>query len=227
MTRRIKPFFLLALAAFAASSSPAQTAKEWRDSLETVNRLLLYSPKSIDLHLRKAAIQLQLGQWEYAINEYTDILAASPTNVSAHYFRAFAHNQLRHFDLARNDYEDILTTYPRHLEARLGLAYTYLKQEKTADALSQMNLAVEHCPDSAVAYAARAGLERELKLYPAALYDWQEAIRLAPGNTDYAVSRIDLLLLLGHKDEAKAALDGLVNGGTPRGLLREWYAKCK
>lgn len=227
MTHGIKFVFLFALAALTSASATAQTAKEWRDSLETVNRLLLYSPKSIDLHLRKAAIQLQLEQWEYAINEYTDILAASPTNVSAHYFRAFAHNQLRHYDLAKNDYEDILTTYPRHLEARLGLAYTYIKQDKTADAMSQMNLAVEHCPDSAVAYAARAGLERELKHYPAALYDWQEAIRLDPRNTDYAVSRIDLLLLLGRKKEAKTELNGLVNGGIPRGLLREWYAKCK
>lgn len=208
-------------------SASAQTVKEWRDSLESVNRMLVYKPKSVELHLRKAGIQLQLEQWEYAINEYTDILAVSPTNVAAHYFRAFAHNQLRHYELAKNDYEDILATYPRHLEARLGLAYTLIRLDKPAEAMSQMNLAVEQCPDSAVAYASRAGLERELKQYPAALYDWQEALRLAPKNTDYAVSRIDILLLLDRKEEAKAALDDLVKGGIPRGLLREWYAKCR
>lgn len=217
-------FFFFAGIGITAS---AQTAKEWRDSLETVNRLLAYKPNSMELHLRKAAIHIQMEQWEYAINEYTDILAISPTNVAAHYFRAFAHNQLRHYDLAKNDYEDILTTYPRHLEARLGLAYTYIRQQKMSDAMTQMNLAVEHCPDSAVAYASRAGLERELKQYPAALFDWQEAVRLNPTNTDYAISRIDILLLLNRKSEAKAALDDLVRGGIPRGLLQEWYKKCR
>lgn len=226
MTKHLR-IILVFLGAMLGLSASAQTVKEWRDSLESVNRMLVYKPKSVELHLRKAGIQLQLEQWEYAINEYTDILAVSPTNVAAHYFRAFAHNQLRHYELAKNDYEDILATYPRHLEARLGLAYTFIKLDKSAEAMSQMNLAVEQCPDSAVAYASRAGLERELKQYPAALYDWQEALRLAPTNTDYAVSRIDILLLLGRKEEAKAALDDLVKGGIPRGLLREWYAKCR
>lgn len=205
----------------------AQTAQQWRDSLEVINKKLLLKPNSIELHLNKAAVNLQLQQWEYAANEYTDILKVDSLNLSALYFRAFANNNLRRYTLAKNDYEEILKYSPRNMEARLGLAYTYMRMGQSADAMDQMNRSVEQNPDSATAYAARAGLERELKQYPAALMDWNEATRLAPGNTDYAVSKVDILLLLGKKSVARQELDALVRRGVPKGLLIEWFRRCK
>lgn len=205
----------------------AQTNAEWRDSLATLNRQIELNPKSVDLRLRKAAVNLQLQQWEYAVEEYNTVLLNEPRNMTALYFRAYANNNLRRYDLAKNDYEDILKTSPSNLETRLGLAYTLILLGQTTEALNQMNVTVEQHPDSAVAFAARAGLEKDMNMYDAALYDWTEAIRLSPNNTDYIVSKADILILMGRKAEAQALLDESVSRGTPRGALREWYERCK
>ena len=95
------------------------------------------------------------------------------------------------------------------------------------EALDNLNLAIQQCPDSAVAYAARANLERDMKQDDAALYDWQKAEEMAPRDPTYVVSHVDLLLVLERRKEARRVLDAAVNHGIPRGMLVEWYAKCK
>lgn len=225
---KLKPFFIvLLLAAAAATTASAQSNTQWRDSLTVLSRQIELNPKSVELRLRKAAINLQLQQWQYAVEEYNLVLVNDPHNATALYFRAYANNNLRRYELAKNDYQDLLMLTPRNLEARLGLGYTLQKMGKKREALDEMNTLVEQHTDSAVAYAARAGLETELKQYDAAVFDWAEATRLSPTNAAYAASEADLLLKLGRKSEAKARLDAAVARGVARGLLREWYARCR
>ena len=52
----------------------SQTQKEWRDSLSVLNRQIMSSEYSSDLYLRKAAVNLELQHWDYAIETYNDIL---------------------------------------------------------------------------------------------------------------------------------------------------------
>lgn len=211
----------------AALSASGQGTARWRDSLDVINRQIATSVYSSDLHLRKAAVNIELGQWEYAVDEYGLVLSREPGNVAALFYRAYANTRLRRYDLARSDYESVLLRVPRNMEARLGLAHVFIKLKRSGDAMDQMNTVVEQNPDSAVAYAARAGLETELKAYDAALYDWTEAGRLDPSNKDYIISRADILIRLGKKAEARRALDGAARLGVPQGALREWYAKCR
>lgn len=225
--------YLKGLVLFVAMASQqtacAQTAdsQRWRDSLTVLGEQIARQPFSTDLHLRKAAANLELQQWEYAIEEYGIVLQKEPHNPAALFYRAYANSHLRRYDMARNDYEELLRQSPNHLEGRLGLAYVWQQTGRKRDAMEQLNLAVDQHPDSAVAYAARAALERDLKQYDIALYDWQQAMRLAPDNRDYLVSAVDVLLLLNRKKEARTLLDAAVRKGTPRGLLHKWYAKCK
>ena len=93
--------------------------------------------------------------------------------------------------------------------------------------MDQLNQTIQLNPDSAVAYAARANLEREMKQDEAALYDWQCAEKLSPRNPVYVVSHVDLLLVLERREEARRVLDAAVERGIPRGLLQEWYDKCR
>ncbi len=210
-----------------AAGVSAQTPREWRDSLSVVNRQIETSPYSSDLHLRKAAINLELLQCQYAVDEYGLVLGRDPANPAALFYRAYANTHLRRYDLARNDYEEFLKIVPRNMEALLGLAHIYTKLQRSTDAMDRMNRLVELFPDSAVAYAARAGLETELKAHDAALYDWAEACRLDPGNTDFILSKADLLIRMGRKKDARTELDRAVGKGVPRGALNEWYRKCK
>jgi tetratricopeptide (TPR) repeat protein len=219
--------FVLFVAILSLHPLHAQDSRYWRDSLTVLNKQIAQSSWSVDLHLRKAAVNMELKQWEYAIEEYGLVLQREPRNPAALFYRAYANTHLRRFDLARNDLSDLLTFLPRHFEARLSLAVVLQQLNRKQEALDQLNQTIELHADSAVAYAARANLERQLKQDEAALYDWQRAEQLDPRNPLYVVSHVDLLLVLERRTEARRVLDQAVSRGIPKGMLLEWYEKTK
>lgn len=223
--------FLVVLLYMMMVASPVEaqvnTSQHWRDSLAVLNDLIRREPQSVDLRLRKAAVNIELGQLDYAAEEYGRVLELDPDNLTALYFRAYVYNQERRFDLARNDYEAILSRVPRHFEAQLGLAMVKRQMGRTAEVVDDLNQLVQMFPDSAVAYAARAGFEREQQKLELALYDWDEAIRLAPGNAEFVVSKVDVLLMLKRKKEARREIESAIRRGLPRGAFRDWIERCR
>lgn len=227
MVNSIMRYFLFVLFYLSVSTAVAQSRQEWRDSLETLSASLKQDPDNIDLRLRKAEADIQLERWDYALAEYGRILRADEKNLAALYFRAYVHERQKHYDLARVDYESFLAIQPLHLEARLGLAHILQKMGRRSDAMDVLNQIVQMFPDSADAYAARAAFETKYLQYELALYDWNEAIRLRPDNEGFVISKVDLLIRLKRKKEAREALDALVSKGTPRGMLKEWYDRAR
>lgn len=205
----------------------AQTNQEWRDSLSVLNQQIAQSPYSVDLHLRKAAVNLELQQWEFAVDEYKLILRNDEKNLTALFYRAYAYTHLRRYDLAKNDYNDILLEEPTHLEARLGLSYVYQLMGKRNDALDLLSIVVEQHPDSVAGYVARASLETDMRRYDAALYDWEQATRLEPENLDYHLSYVDVLIRMGKNEVARRELNKLADKGINQGVLREYYRKIR
>lgn len=208
-------------------TSVAQTPREWRDSVSTLMEAIAKDPKNTDLRLKKAEANINLQQWEYAVEEYGNVLRIDNRNLAALYFRAFCHTQLRHYDLAKVDYESFLAIEPVHMEARLGLAHVLRKIGHKTETVDELNRIVQMFPDSADAYAARAAYETEEKQFDIALYDWDEAIRRRPDNADFVVSKVDILIRLGKRNDALEVLDNAVKRGTPRGALKEWYDQLK
>ena len=184
-------------------------------------------PYSSDLYLRKAAVNIELQQWEYAHKTYSDILTKEPANLAALYYRAFVNGKMRRYDLAGNDYETFLTLAPTNIEARLGLAYTLQKRGKRLDALDQYNTIVEQHPYSAIAYASRACLEEEMELFDTALFDLGKAISLNPSNNDYILSKANLLIRMGKKQKARKCLDELIRRGVARADIEELTKACR
>ena len=208
---------------FHLSFSPAgaQPPQEWRDSLAVLNRLITASPQSTDLRLKKAAVNIELNQWEYAVEEYGRVLELDDKNLSALYFRAYAYNHLRRYDLARIDYEHFLQITPRNFEARLGLAMTMRNLGKTLDTQDELNRLVEMYPDSALAYASRADFEQEQGKYDLSLYDWDEALRLQPRNREFLMAKYTVLWALRRYDEARRLENDLIALGIPRPALEQ------
>lgn len=205
----------------------AQEQKAWRDSLDVLNREIVLHPHSTDLRLKKAALNIELEQWEYAVEEYGRVLQEDPQNLAALYFRAYANTTLRHYDLAQLDYESFLSIVPKNFDAQLGLAMIKRKLGRKIDTLDELNKLVQLFPDSALAYAARAGYETELKQYEIALYDWDEALKRQPQNTDFLISKADVLIACKRHEEAWAILEEAMHRGIPRAALKEWLDKCK
>lgn len=211
----------------ANSQQLTANSTNWRDTLTVLNQQIAQSEWSTDLHLRKANANLQLAQWQYAVDEYTLVLQHDPQNPAALFYRAYANTHLRRFQLSQNDLTLLLSIFPRHYEARLSLAIVLEQLGRQQEAIDHLNQAIEHHSDSATAYAARANLERRMKQDEAALYDWQRAEQLAPRDPLFVVNHVDLLLVLERRKEARRVLDEAVKRGIPRGMLKEWFEKCK
>ena len=220
-----KPVLIIVL--FWTVCASAQTPKQWRDSVSVLIEQINLHPKNVDLRLKKAEANINLSQYDYAAEEYSKVLKQDERNLAALYFRAYCYTQLRQYSMARADYDAFLAIQPEHLEAHLGLARVLQLLNRRADAVDELNRCVQMFPDSADAYAARAAYETQLKQYDAALYDWDEALRLRSNDASLTVSKVDVLLNLGRIREAREALDKAVKQGTTRAALREWYDKCK
>lgn len=219
-----------ALALSAATLVPAQAQTRYeamRDSLAKATEALTLHPDSTDLRLRKAAWNVELEQWQYALEEYDKVLAQDSRNAAALYYRAYVNRQMGRYNFVRNDYEQLLRIVPDNFEARLGLALTNQKDKHYTSALDGINRLVDACPDSALVWAARGGIEEELGMLDAAEYDYGKALALDADNGDYLLARADLRIRLGRPEQARADLDAIVRLGTPRSALKEWYDKCR
>lgn len=85
------------------------------------------------------------------------------------------------------------------------------------NALNAMDKAVELQPNSALAVATKAYVQRDLGQYNPALAGINQAIQLDPGHGEYYRERAHILALMGRKAEAQNALNDY--------LLREPYEK--
>ena len=207
--------------------SLAQSRQQLRDSLAVASERLAFHPDSLALRLEKAAWNVQLEEWQYARDEYDYVLKRDPSNIAALFYRAFVNEKQKRYKFARLDYENLLYIVPGNFEAMLGLALLNQKDSRYTDALNMINLLVAQNPDSAVAYAARAGIELERKMYVPSEYDFGKAIDLDPTNTEYLLSRANVRLLMRRKKEAREDLDEMVRLGVPRANLVDWYSKCR
>ena len=210
-----------------ASSAQDYSYEQMRDSLEHATAMLRKFPDNVDMRLRKASWNIFLEQWEYAQREYDYILDRDPDNVAALYFRAYTHERLHHYKHARKDYEDLLRIVPGDFNGQLGLALLNQKDMHYSEAMSIINHLVEQYPTSAVAYAARAGMEAERQMLEVAEYDFSEAIRLDPSCNDYLINRADIRIRKGDKKHAREDLDEAVRQGMPKPTLKELYDQCR
>ncbi|MGN1375035.1 MAG: tetratricopeptide repeat protein [Prevotella sp.] len=198
-----------------------------RDSINVTDNMIKLHPDSVQLYLVKAALYLKIYEWEGAVTACTDALYKDSECMDALYYRAYANNNLRRYTLAKNDYETLIRLAPRNKEARLGLIYTLTCLKKHKDALDNANVLIELFPDSGEAFAARAGVEEDMGAYELALYDLDEAIRMAPVDSGFVLAKAEILIQLNRKQEARATLQAAIQRGVPQDTLASTMARCR
>ena len=205
----------------------AQQTQVLKDSLNDVLRKLETQPTSVVLMLKKAAFNMQLNQWENAIDTYSDVLQLDKNNPSALYYRAYAYERVHNYVASKVDYETLLSVNPLHFHARLGLVLLYQATKQTIEAFNLINQLIESNPQNAMVYAVRGGIEKEQNQWELALFDYSEALKYEPNNTDYRFNRIECLLSLNKKKEALDYLNYLIMQKVQTDMLAYWYKKCR
>ena len=222
-----KHFVLACLLLLLLLPAYGQEQQALRDSLSTLIHRIDREPNNVQLRLYKAAINMQLEQWEDARDEYTAVLRLDGGNLTALRFRGYAYERLGSHDMARADYERVLQSVPDHFEVLLGLALLNQKDRRFTLAMDQINRLVELYPNRALVYAARAGMEQERDMLELAEYDFGEAIRLDPTNADYLISRAEVRIAINHKKPALADLTQAMSLGIPRSQVEHLLEKCR
>ena len=222
---KIKICFCVIL--FHSLSISSQSYQELRDSLSAAIRQVEMYPDSIDLRLRKAGLNIELEQWQYARDEYDQVLSRDAANPAALFYRAYVNEKQGRYNFARVDYENLLKVIPDHFEGSIGLTLLNFKDNHKTEAFNMINQLTERNPDKAIVYAVRGGMEVDNKMLEPAEFDFSKAIELEPTNTDYILNRVNVRILLGRKTDACADLDKLVKLGVARAELKSYYNKCK
>lgn len=236
----MKKILLIITQLLFAMSISAQTQQELRDSLSMINHLIEEHPRAVKLRLRKAALNIDLGQWEYALDEYTNVLEIMPTNLTALYYRGFVNQHLQRYPFARKDYETLLMVDPQNEHALMGLILTNLADSHKTQAYDDANHLVELYPDHASSYAIRAEVEEQLSMDAAALEDIEKAIKIEDVEVQkkyphtmeddiasYQLTAFSLYIKKGDNKKARQSLDYLVSQGISRVALADYYSILK
>ena len=224
---RLNVFVFLVFFSLKPWSLQAQSNQALRDSLAKATEVLAYNPDSIDLRLKKAAWNIQLEQWDYAKDDLDKVLFLNNTNIAGLFYRAFVNEKLFRYNFARLDYQNLLVLVPGNFQAQLGLALLNQKDKHYTEAYDGINNLIEQYPDSALAYAARGGMEKEKGQLELAVYDYGKAHELEPSNLDYLWNRADALFALGKWMDGMKDLERLRLLGVPQGQLKDFYNRCK
>lgn len=216
----------------------AQTQQEWRDSVSVLSAMIERNPKDVALRLRKAAFNIELGQWQYALDEYSAVLAVEPHNLTALYYRGFVNHHLGRYAFARQDYEALLRIEPLDKHALMGLIQANLSDKRQVQAFDGANRLVEQFPDDAEAFAVRAEVEAALGMTAAAIEDIGKAIKIEDvavrkkypvtmddNITSYQITAFELYMREGNSKEAGKCLDYLVANGLSRAYLSDYYLR--
>lgn len=204
-----------------------ESNKALRDSLAQATEILAYHPDSIDLRLKKVAWNIELEQWQYAKDDLDKVLFLNNTSIAGLFYRAFVNEKLRRYNFARLDYQNLLILVPGNFQAQLGLALLNEKDKHYTEAYDGINSLIEQYPDSAEAYAARGGMEKERGLLELAEYDYAEAIKRDGKNKDYWLNHVDILITLNRKNDARIDLQKMLDMGFSAGELQQFYARLR
>jgi tetratricopeptide (TPR) repeat protein len=170
---------------------------------------------------------IESEEWALARKHYTEILQLSPANPTALFFRAFADEKMGKYNFARADYEQILSMLPTHFETRLCLLLLNQRSGHFTEAFDQANQLVALYPDSLSAIFARAGVERDLKMFELAEEDYKTIASRDTLNTDYLLALMETRLQLQKYSQAELDLRRLVELGIPVQSLKEYILICR
>lgn len=124
-------------------------------AIETINRLLEYSPNNARYYANRGLIYYCDHQWQRALADYNRAIELNPQLDSAYNNRANFHAMERNWLAAIADYDQAIDLNPLNIRARLNQAITFREMNDYSEALACLDIAMFLRPQSATLYAER------------------------------------------------------------------------
>jgi len=140
-------------------------------------------------YYQRANAQLDLGNYQAAVEDYTAALAKDPNYVAAYFNRGLAYLKLNQFKAAVDDYTKAIENNSQDADAyyQRGLAYHRLKNYPAA--IADYTQVIQLNPEDATAFTNRGLSYSAADNKQSAIADYTQAIRLNPNDAQAYYSR--------------------------------------
>ena len=165
---------------------------QYKESLQTLEKAIEYTPKDFILYQWKTEILRQLGLYQEALEAVNKAIKMNPDNSFGYFRRAYARVDLENSEKAtweEKDYEEAIADMNKALELNPGniLYYSfigeiYTRKEDYAKAIEYLTKAIEAEPDFAKVYAMRGLVYAKQGNRQKFTEDLERALRLQPDN---------------------------------------------
>lgn len=140
-------------------------------------------------YCHRAAIYLNMGEYDKAIHEYDRALELDPAHVQAYHDRGLAHVQRQQYTEAIADFSEVIALNPQHTDACYNRGLVYARQNAFDQALADYDQALALDPDNALIYNSRGNVHYNTKDYARAIADYDQAIQHNPAYADAYLNR--------------------------------------
>ena len=181
---------------------------ELKKAFDDYSTSLKLSPNRIDVLNRRAALCLQLENYQQAANDYTVLFGLAPADVKPQMYdnRAGAYVGLGQYDRAWQDYKVALKANPKGIKPLTGSAFCLTQLGRYAEAVSNYNALIELDPHDYDSYLGRGYCNQKQRNFTQAAQDFQTVLKQSPGNKQALCYRADLNAEQGLSSEAFADL---------------------
>lgn len=200
---------------------------KYDDAINSYTLALNITPYSIPVLLNRAAIYLELGETKKSYVDYCLVLDLDAENSEALLMRAYINSINRDYVAARIDYKRILSLDENHYNAQLGLATLLQTEKKLKEAAELLTRMLQHYPQDALLFLARAHVAFDMEQWDMALLDAEEAEKINPDLPDLFVLKGQIFLKTDKKHLAKSSLEQAIQLGFPQVELSDLLKQCK
>ena len=176
-------------------------------SEEALSKLSALDPNSVWVHEISGEVMESMKNYDGALLEYKKAVEVAPQQAGTHYHLGNAYWSLNMWDAATEQFRAELANDSSNCAAQWKIGNIILEQHgDSAEALKEVEKALEMCPDLMGARVDRARALIKLERHGEAAKDLEAAVKADPGEASTHFLLAQTYRALGRKQEAQAEM---------------------
>lgn len=194
---------------------------------KVVNQNAIFGKEIQELEFRKliSALYLKFNQQKEALKEFLLLTKLEPANPDNYFNVATIYDANNRSDLALGFYQKTISLNKRHVRAHAAMGLVLYKSKQLTEAKKEIDLAISLSPETFSSYYYRGKIEKENKDYPAAVKDFEKAVRDPEFRQRSLVERGTCFMAANSLDNAIEEFDKAVRYSKDDGASETLYAR--